>query len=168
MSRAWPMPPLDPDASLAVNVPRILAVRAAELATYAPVIPRSEAIDELHDARIAAKRLRYTLELFPTVAGEDGERAIALLRTLQDELGLLHDHDVRIALIERELAALPTGSSQKAAGLRTGLESLRSREQRARADRHTAAVECWRELDRSGLLTHFAASPTPAEASPHH
>lgn len=159
MSRAWPLPPLDPDAPLAVTVPRILAVRAAELASLAPFMSHPEAIAELHQARIAAKRLRYTLELFPAGAGDDGERAIALIRDLQDALGLLHDHDVRIALIERELAALPNGPSRKADRVRPGLDALLDRERLARDDCYAAAVERWRALEASGLLARFAAPP---------
>lgn len=164
MSRAWPLPPLDPDAPLAVNVPTILAVRAAELASYGRVISQSDATKELHSARIAAKRLRYTLELFPAVVGEDGERAIDLLRDLQDELGLLHDHDVRIALIERELAKLADRSGRKAARRRPGLEALRRAERRDRDDRYIAALSRWRALEASGLLARFAAPPMPASA----
>lgn len=166
MSRAWPLPPLDPDAPLTVNVPTIIALRSAELASYARAIAHGAASEELHNVRIAAKRLRYTLELFPGVVGDDGERAIALLRDLQDELGLLHDHDVRIALIERELAKLATGSGKKAARLRPGLDALLKSERRSRDDRYAAAVQRWRALEASGLLARFAAPPMPAGAPP--
>lgn len=165
MSRAWPVPHLDPDGSLAVNVPRILAVRAAELASHASVISDPTAIEGHHHARIAAKRLRYTLELFPALVGEDGEEVIARIRDLQDELGLLHDHDVRIVLIERELARRAAGSGRKAARLRPGLESMLQWERGDRADRYAAALRRWREIEASGLLSLWAGF-TPARDEP--
>ena len=56
------------------------------------------ATEELHNLRISAKRLRYTLELFRAVFGESGERQIERVKAIQEELGNLHDADVRIAL----------------------------------------------------------------------
>ena len=47
--------------------------------------------------RISAKRLRYTLELFRPQFGKAGERQIERVKTVQELLGTLHDHDVRIA-----------------------------------------------------------------------
>ena len=100
MSRAWPVDDLDPDASLATNARRILAVKMAEYYSYAPIVPIETAVEELHDLRIAAKRLRYTLELFRVVFGGRGEAQIERVKAIQEELGAIHDHDVRIALIE--------------------------------------------------------------------
>ena len=103
MSRAWPVDNLDPEATLAENARRILAVKMAELYSYAPVVHQADAVEQLHDMRIAAKRLRYSLELFRVVFGELGEVQIERVRSLQEALGELHDLDVRIALIEDEL-----------------------------------------------------------------
>jgi hypothetical protein len=76
-------------------------------------VPDETAIEELHNLRIAAKRLRYTLELFRAVFGESGERQIERVKAIQEELGNLHDADVRIALIQDELTSL--GAEQTAA-----------------------------------------------------
>jgi CHAD domain-containing protein len=149
--RGSPLPPLDPEASLATNARRVLAVRADALFGYGPVIPDAAASEALHDARIAAKRLRYTLELFRSVFGEEGERAIGRLRELQEELGELHDHDVRIALMMKELADLDGAGKARATELRSGFEALLRRERDARATRHAAVVEGWRRLERDDL-----------------
>ncbi|MBA2277138.1 MAG: CHAD domain-containing protein [Chloroflexia bacterium] len=170
MSRAWPVPDLDPEAPLATNARRTIAVRTAELFSYAPVIPEAEATQGLHDARIAAKRLRYTLELFRAVFGDEGERAIDQIKTLQEELGQLHDHDVRLALIAEELGSLPDGAGAEddADDLKPGLEALLDQEQTSRAKRHAAVVKRWRRLERAGLraaLVRLSATPLPDSAS---
>ena len=53
----------------------------------------------MHNLRIAAKRLRYTLELFEDVLPEESKAVVEELTKIQDELGALHDHDVMIALL---------------------------------------------------------------------
>lgn len=151
MSRAWPIPELDPDATLTENARRILAVRVAELYSYEPILPEAEATAALHDARIAAKRLRYTLELFPSVFGDDGAKAIEQIKGVQEDLGQLHDHDVRMAMIEAEIRSLDAAAGGEETDPRPGLDALLQREQAARAKRHTAVVKRWQRLDRDGL-----------------
>lgn len=114
MSRAWDVPDLDPDASVSENARRVLAVRTAEFYSFAPVVPHPEYQEALHDLRIAAKRLRYTLELFRPQLGQLGERQIDRVKAVQEALGTLHDHDVRIDLIGDELTQLAVEQSQEA------------------------------------------------------
>ena len=106
MTRAWPVPGIDPGDSLAANARRILAVRVAEFYSYQTVISDEQAVEELHGLRISAKRLRYTLELFRVVFGDLGEQQIERVKQIQELLGQVHDHDVRIAIIEDELNVL--------------------------------------------------------------
>lgn len=169
MSRALPVPPLDPEAPLAVNARRVLIVRVVELFSYAPIIPDATATEALHNARIATKRLRYTLELFRAVFGPEGEDIIEQMKEMQEELGQLHDHDVRIEIIERELAGLDEDAEETAA-VRPGLKSLLKRERPARARRHTAVVRRWRGLERDEVLPKLialASPPARSDATPH-
>ncbi len=106
MSRAWRVKGLRPEAFLAENARKILAVRIGEFYSFAPIVDDDAATEALHDLRIAAKRLRYTLELFRAVFGDEGERQIARAREIQELLGHLHDTDVRIMIIYDELARL--------------------------------------------------------------
>src|SRR5262245_25640095 len=108
MSKAWPVDNLDPDAPLDQNARAILRVRIGEFYSYEPIVSDSLATIELHNLRIAAKRLRYTLELFSEVFGDEGARLIERVRAIQESLGNLHDLDVRIALISEELVDLAT------------------------------------------------------------
>ena len=106
MSRAWPVKNLDPAGIVDVNARRILAVRVAEFYSHAPALEKEDAVEELHNMRISAKRLRYSLELFRDLYGKTGEKQIDRVKQLQEELGHIHDIDVRIDLIEQELLAL--------------------------------------------------------------
>lgn len=106
MSKAWPVSKLDPDAPLDLNARQILRVRVGELYSWEPAVANPLATVELHNMRISAKRLRYTLELFVAVFEEDGKRQIDRIKQLQEQLGNLHDLDVRIELIADELVAL--------------------------------------------------------------
>ncbi len=92
MSRAWPVPDIDPDGTLEENARRILAVKMGEFYSYAPIVHAEDEVEALHNLRIAAKRLRYTLELFRVVFGPEGERQIERVKAIQEELGQVHDH----------------------------------------------------------------------------
>lgn len=181
MSRAWPVETIEPDASLAVNARRVLAVKMAELYSYAPAVSSEAAVEPLHDLRIAAKRLRYSLELFRSVFGETGEAQIERIKVLQEELGAVHDHDVRITLIEDELARTAVEQSatigQSLAGApprehaaitaaalrpppddpRRGLIALLGREHARRREHYHAFRENWDRFGTEGMRADLAA-----------
>jgi hypothetical protein len=106
VSRAWAVEDIDPDAPVIDNARRVLAVRIAEFYSFEPIVSHPEHSGALHDMRISAKRLRYTLELFRPQFGKAGERQIERVKAIQELLGTLHDHDVRIDLIGNELSQL--------------------------------------------------------------
>jgi CHAD domain-containing protein len=149
------VPTLDPMAPLATNARRVLVVRTDDLIGYAPIIPDAGATEQLHDARIATKRLRYTLELFPTVFGEEGAQIITLLQALQEELGQLHDHDVRLERMEADLAVVD--EQPDASVVRPSLEGLLGAERATRATQHGAVIECWRRLERKQVQERLSA-----------
>ncbi|HEX3458403.1 MAG TPA: CHAD domain-containing protein [Candidatus Baltobacteraceae bacterium] len=76
---------------------RVLETRLSEARTLAGALERRERL-ELHDFRIACKRLRYALERFEAL---DSTLALAAdrLARLQDELGEVHDRDVLLAIL---------------------------------------------------------------------
>lgn len=180
MSKAWPVEDVDPSASLTVNARRILGVRMAEYFSYAGVVPLEHAIEPLHNLRIAAKRLRYTLELFRVVFGGDGETQIDRIKAIQEELGQLHDHDVRIELIidelqqtsaeqirilGQQLATAPVGDHAAITATvlrpppddpRRGLIALLGREQARRHERYWAFRRLWEEQLAAGVRADLA------------
>jgi hypothetical protein len=186
MSRAWPVQDVDPDASVIDNARRILAVRVAEFYSFEPIIPYPEHSEALHDLRISAKRLRYTLELFRPQFGKAGEPQIERVKKIQEELGTLHDHDVRIDLIGDELSQLMVEQSLQTrsdiaeaspeelvaiatAALRSppddprrGLIALLGREHAGRRATYSRFRELWDMYGRDGLRRDLVAlSVTP-------
>lgn len=112
MAKAEPIHGLEPDAPLAVNAAKIIGTRLQELLAFAPYLRDAEAVYELHQMRIAAKRLRYTMELFQEVyASEPGfaarfSAALETVKALQDHLGFLHDADVLVPQLTAHLSSL--------------------------------------------------------------
>ena len=97
---------LEPDGSLSENARRIIDVRAKEVHSFSPAVLDPRNVEALHDMRIAAKRLRYVLELTTPVFGKGAEKAAKRAKTLQDLLGEIHDCDVTVPRVERHIARL--------------------------------------------------------------
>jgi hypothetical protein len=104
--KARAVPGVDERSSVAVNAARIVRVRIDELYRFDPAVRDPANVAELHDMRIAAKRLRYVLEITGHCFGEIGSEAEAAARSLQDVLGEIHDCDVLIPRVDEELATL--------------------------------------------------------------
>jgi hypothetical protein len=87
-----------------VNAQRILAVRLDELLGWREALADPSLTTELHDMRIAAKRLRYALEMFDVCFADARDLAHAVA-DLQEDLGAIHDLDVLIARLRTRLEA---------------------------------------------------------------
>ena len=119
---------LDAKASVAVNAARIVRVRTAELYSFDPAVLDPARITELHDMRIAAKRLRYVLEITGHCFGAIGDEAEEFAKDLQGTIGEIHDCDVLIPRVDREIEAL---RAQDAEGPRAALPRRRRASGRA-------------------------------------
>jgi len=104
MAKAKAIPGLDALAPLATNARLIAKARLAELYQWERAVDDPDNVRGLHDMRIAAKRLRYTFEVFEEVLPAAGKAVVGELIQLQDELGALHDSDVMIALLQVRLS----------------------------------------------------------------
>jgi uncharacterized protein YdaU (DUF1376 family) len=96
---------LDPARPLGENAARIVQVRLDEMIAFAP-----RALDgkkkAQHDMRIAAKRLRYVLEVTGFCFGRPADTARRRARDLQDILGEIHDCDVMLPRVRGHLKEL--------------------------------------------------------------
>jgi hypothetical protein len=97
---------LDPAAPLGVNAARIVRTRVDELRSFAPEALAPDATDAQHDMRIAAKRLRYVLEVTEFCFGKPAQTARRRARDLQDLLGEMHDCDVMLPRVQAQIEAL--------------------------------------------------------------
>ncbi len=92
---------LEPHGPLLPNVARIVSVRLDELRSFADAALAVDASEAQHNLRIAAKRLRYVLEIFAPCLGEEAEAARGATKRLQSVLGDLHDCDLMLTKVEQ-------------------------------------------------------------------
>ena len=136
--------------------------RLEELMELEPYVRDESQKLKHHEMRIAAKRLRYTMEIFRPAydAGMDGE--IGEMKKLQDVLGDMHDCDVWMEYLPHFVADLKVeedGSLE--ADLEAGIEAFEIQIQRIRDTLYVQFVERWdsmgctfadlREKMRAGL-----------------
>ncbi len=163
---------LDPDATLADNLERMIATRLDELCSFVPRALDPSRMKALHDMRIAAKRLRYILEVGAEPCfGPYAVTAIKRTKELQDLLGELHDCDVqlpRVRALQDELRGADALEARARAGgapdldptlasgtphapAWRGLETLRIYVEARRGLLFERFLEMWRELEREAF-----------------
>ncbi len=114
--------------------------RLNEFLTYEVYLRQPEYKDELHAMRIAAKRLRYTMEIFAPLFADNLKKPLRAIRKTQEMLGEIHDCDVWIEYLpefeqqERVRILIFYGSARALGRLKPGLDYfLKNRvEERAR------------------------------------
>ena len=187
MARARPITGLDSQAPTFKNARIILRERLSEMYAYAQYVDNPDNTRELHDLRIAAKRVRYTLELFEEFLPEAGKGIADELAQLQDELGALHDSEVMLALLHQLLQAenaegetfTAEGSAQRFSALlspdiarsvlhpehpsalsekeRHGLMSFLRRQEQRRAQAYLAFRQHWEQLEQRHFYEEISA-----------
>src|SRR5258708_15600147 len=113
MAKAKPITGLDPQAPTGKNARLIAKERLEEMYTWDRYVDHPYHIQELHNLRIGAKRLRYTLEIFEDVLPEACKPVVQELERIQEVLGALHDSDVMIALLQYCLSIPERGTIYK-------------------------------------------------------
>jgi hypothetical protein len=151
---------LEPGGPLGDNAERIVRVRLDELCSFMPQAEDPTQVTALHDMRIAAKRLRYILEIAHPCFGPYAEAAIKPVKELQEVLGEVHDCDEQLPEVRAFLDELVTGDAVALAGgapeppnraAYEGLVALTA-ELLARRERCFGAfLELWRDLERKGF-----------------
>jgi CHAD domain-containing protein len=104
--RARKVKGLDPGMPLDAALRRIAETRLDELHSFEDAARDPDAVEDLHDMRIAAKRVRYVLELSEPVLGPPARRGAKQAKKLQDLLGEIHDCDEHLPLVEAHIARL--------------------------------------------------------------
>ena len=98
----FPIPTLVKDVAPLLIYSRWVAVRA-----YDAILP-SASLDQLHALRIEFKKLRYSVEFFREVLGDQAKTIINILKGLQDHLGDLNDARVACQKLSDFLTAWET------------------------------------------------------------
>jgi CHAD domain-containing protein len=168
--KAKPVKKLDREVPLVENAARIIRVRLDEMRSFAPAALRPEGATEQHDLRIAAKRLRYVLEVTGFCFGRPADTARRSAREIQGVLGELHDCDVMLPRVAAHVERLRDDDA-KAVRARAGdaddldpalvvraphrtsyrgLELLAVHVEARRALLFDRFVRLWGELERTG------------------
>jgi hypothetical protein len=92
--------------SVCHNARKIIEVRLDEMLSWGAYVDDPERIEEIHNLRIAAKRLRYTLEMFSFAFPSGLNSLIKEVKEIQEGIGEMRDADVMVAtvrdLLERQ------------------------------------------------------------------
>ena len=97
---------LDPAGPLGDNAARIVRTRLGELTKLSETALDEGEVVAQHDLRIAAKRLRYVLELTGFCLGRPAETALRRTRELQELLGDMHDCDEMLPRVREHVSDL--------------------------------------------------------------
>ncbi len=151
---------LDPEAPLGPNARRMVLVRLDELFSFGPTAVDEEDPEALHDMRIAAKRLRYVLEVTGPCFGDEARIAAKQAKDIQSLLGDIHDCDEMLPRVERhiedlrdlDVAAVVGATGQEKADL--GPEATRSAPNR-RSYRGLESLRTYTQARREVLFARF-------------
>jgi CHAD domain-containing protein len=161
---------LDPKAPLGDNAERIVRVRLDELCSFMPKAQDPGEVVALHDMRIAAKRLRYILEVTGPCFGPYASSAVKMVKDLQDLLGEIHDCDVQLPEVAAFLGELMAADAAAAGpapkdlartpNRRTyaGLVALQVHLRARRRALFEQFLELWRDYERKGFSARLAFS----------
>lgn len=127
--------------------------RIKDMLAYKRYIHDPKHVEELHEMRIAAKRLRYTLEIFAPYHGKEIKMAVRNVKRLQERLGDIHDCDVWVErlpqFLEEAGATLPEtpAGRRRRASLTRGIEHLAENRQQERQRLYRSLVRYWDRLE---------------------
>ena len=149
-----------------------IRLRLEEFLAFAPHVAHPERVRELHQMRIAAKHLRYTLEVFQPLYERGLRKPIKIVKEIQELLGEVHDSDVWLSyvpqFIEEERARTLTyfGETVPAQAFLPGLHALEKdrRDQRLRS--YYIFRRFWELTQEKGVWERLRDAVTPSQEEP--
>jgi len=155
MARARNIRGIKVKAPLRDNARRIVDRRLDELLSWRDALGDPSAVRRLHDMRIAAKRLRYALEMFE-VCFPLVKPSLKGLTDIQERIGDIHDLDVMTGLMRTRLQAFDREAERAAVEIMSSATSRRESSIRLR----TLLSGQGRDRARLGLLGLIAGNLT--------
>ncbi len=131
--------------------------RLDEFLAYDAIVAQPERVTELHAMRIAAKRLRYTLETFSPLYANELKPWLPAVRDHQETLGNIHDCDVWTALLpeflkeEFDLIIEFYGYNRPYYRILPGIEAFLADRQSTRMQLYRGFVPEWEKQQRKRL-----------------
>ena len=117
--------------------------RLEKMFSLEPYVRKSACVKELHEMRIAAKNLRYTLENFEYLYGTTVKPFMFAAMKVQQTLGEVHNFDVWLGLIK-----IFKDSSSRDAHFRRAVNFLDDECTRRRLDAYQKFVVLWAKLKK--------------------
>ena len=133
-------------------------LRLQVLGSLAPFLKIPTAVTQHHQMRVAAKRLRYAMEIFKKLYGDDLDKFIQTIKGLQDLLGALHDADIWVETIpffiedERDKTIEYFGNTKSFSRLLPGLQSIQKNQQDLRVEIYEKTVSFWKKMEENNFL----------------
>jgi CHAD domain-containing protein len=123
--------------------------------SFEQYVHQSSALDELHQMRIAAKRLRYMMEIFNPVYRSGLKPFIKIVRSIQDALGEMHDCSVWLASLpaflekERKRTEKFFGDSSSFHLIEKGILFFADAARREQARQYKSFVRIWKITEQT-------------------
>jgi len=151
---------LGPDPSVGAVAYAVLRRHLASMLAHEAGTRLGEDIEQLHDMRVATRRLRAALALFAGVLPDQSRQLRSELGWLAGELGAVRDLDVQLERLEGWRDELP----REDAGALTDLARLLGRE---RETARASMLGCLDSLRYDRLVSEFASllRPSPGQGS---
>jgi CHAD domain-containing protein len=155
MTKPQPIEGLDSTTPLDEAARRSIETRVGEVRRFEEKLAGAVEPADVHDMRVASRRLRAALVLFDRGSGRKRQLAAAheAVEALGDALGQVRELHVQLAWLERELAA---ASERDKVGLQA-LYGERAAKLPRRVERLRAAVGVWRDDGATTVETALAA-----------
>jgi CHAD domain-containing protein len=130
--------------------PIMINTRLGAVRAYDEILPTAT-IEQLHELRIEFKRLRYIVEFFREVLGEEAKTIIDEIKGVQDHLGDLNDADVACQILSDFLEEWETHQQGLPLSQRENPEPIVAYLAARHAERHhlmTTFGETWAHFER--------------------
>ncbi len=134
-----------------------IVLKLEEFLAYEMYVHQPDRIEEHHAMRIAAKRLRYTLEIFAPLYDNKLKKPIKVVKDIQEMLGQIHDCDVWIAFVpqfieqERARTLEYFGDAQQAKRFIPGVMALQADRQQHRDECYSELVKFWEQTQEDAV-----------------
>ena len=143
----------------------VIVERVGELKSLSKSLHKPHRTKPLHRMRIAAKKLRYAVELFAPCWGDRSLSYARQIAHMQSSLGGVHDCDVWIEYFGDWLSEERPGVDQQTDSQRDAMVWLLGHFTKLRAKYFRTALSQWREWERKEFLNRLLSTHSEGSVS---
>lgn len=132
---------------------RNIMLRLEQMLAYDVYVYQPECITQHHSMRIAAKKLRYVIEVYEPLYNGDLKQPLSDVKDIQEKLGEIHDADVWLDFLpffqqqEKQRTIDFFGNHKPFTRLVPALQHLAENRREFRVETHKQFVKLWKELE---------------------